>query len=100
MRRKIKVTTILWEFRETGWFKYSTGGASKENLGSISWEFSLRELHGDLIHAEGTIIEDTNKMEAEDMEILHASIHCNDLQQDKVIIQTYSLAIQKNLNKE
>lgn len=71
---------------EQGWYKYNTDGASKGNLGRSSWIFCLRDAHGDLVHAEGSVIEDTNNMEAEAKALLYATIHCKLIGQHRVII--------------
>lgn len=100
LKPKIKVITVLWEFQKAGWVKYNTNGASKGNLWRSSRAFCLRDLRRDLLYTEGTIIEDTNNMEAEAMAILNVAIHYNQSEKDKVIIQTDTFAIQKILSNE
>lgn len=46
------------------------------------------------------ITENNNNMDIEAIEILYEDKHCNQSEQDKVIIQTDSLVIQKVLTKE
>lgn len=75
IKPKIKVIPILWKVPQNGWVKYNTNGVSRGNPARSSWEFCLRDSQGDLIHAEGAIIEDPNSMEAKAMAILHAAIH-------------------------
>lgn len=82
---------------EQGWCKYNTDGASKGNPGSSSWAFCLRDEKGDLMHAEGVVMEDTNNMVVEAEAIMQEITRCSQLGKDKVIIQTDSLEMQRFL---
>lgn len=59
----------------------------------------MRDAQGNLIHAEGSIIEEKDNIEAEAKAILYAATHCNQTGQERVIIQTDSLALQKFINQ-
>ncbi|XP_047268179.1 uncharacterized protein LOC124898584 [Capsicum annuum] len=100
LKPTIKAISVLWELPQQRWVKYKTDGVSKGNPGSSSWDFCLRDTNGDLLHVEGAVIKDTNNMEAEAMAILNAARHCHSSKQDKVIIQTDSLLMQKLLMRE
>lgn len=57
-------------------------------------------MQGDLLYAEGAIIEDTNNIETEAIAILYALKHYNQSKYVKEIIQIDSLSMQNILNKE
>lgn len=96
----LNVTKILWQFPRAGWVNYNSDGASKGNLGIISYAYYLRDERGDLIYVRGTKIEDTTNVEAEAYAMLQAIIHCSTTQYDKIIFQTDSLTILKIVTKE
>lgn len=86
LRPKVRVKLVLWELLEQGWCKYNINGASKGNPGRSSWAFCLRDAQRDLIHAQRSIIEDTDNMEVKANAILYAVIHCNQTGKERVII--------------
>lgn len=100
LKPTVKVTTVLWKFPMKEWVKYNADGASRENPGNSSFAFCLRDIHYDSLYAKGSIIEDTNNMEAEEIAILQKTKHCSHTIHDKVIIQMNSLSMQKILNRE
>ncbi|XP_047249936.1 ribonuclease H-like [Capsicum annuum] len=98
--RSLREIIYSWWNAQRGWCKYNTNGASKGNPGSSSWAFFLSDVNGDLMYTEGAIMEDTDNMVAEAEAIMQAATHCSQSGQDKIIIQTDSLAMQKFLSHE
>lgn len=94
---KLKVTKVMWEYPPEGWHKYNTDGASRGNPGISSYAFVLRDERGDVIYAEGAIIENTTNTVAEARAILEACKHCKQKQYKQVIIQTDSMLLWKVL---
>ncbi|KAH0711352.1 hypothetical protein KY289_007311 [Solanum tuberosum] len=77
-RTKMKVTKVMWEFPPARWVKYNIDGASRGNPGLSSYAFCLKDDKGDIIYAEGKMIETTTNTVAEAKAILEAS--CKDLE--------------------
>lgn len=78
----------------------NTDGASRGNSGNSSFVFFLTDMHGDLLYTQGDILEDINNMEVEAVAILQVAKHCKQSKNEKVVIQTNLLSMQKILNKE
>lgn len=55
IRKKVKVTKVLWEFPQEGWIKYNADGASRGNLRVSSYAFYHRNEHGYLLYQEELI---------------------------------------------
>ncbi|KAK6794387.1 hypothetical protein RDI58_007840 [Solanum bulbocastanum] len=85
-RTKMNVTKVIWEFPLTGWVKYNTDGASRGNPGLSSYAFCLRDDKGDIMYAEGKMIETTTNTVAEAKAILEACKHCNQSNHTRIII--------------
>lgn len=58
-----------------GWYKYNTNRASKGNPRRSSWAYYLRDAQGDLVRAEGGVIDETDNMEVKERAILYATNH-------------------------
>lgn len=77
MKPRLRGIPVLWELPESNWVKYNSDGVSNGNGGSSSWDFCLSDTHGELMHAEGSVMENTNNIETEVMAILQAVMHYN-----------------------
>lgn len=89
-----------WYFPEDFLAKYNIDGASRGNLCISSYAFYIRDEHGDLIYVEVPKIEDTSNVEADAYAILQATTHCGHTHHKNFITHTYSLLMQKILNRE
>lgn len=85
---------------DQGWYKYNTDGSSNENPGRSSWTYYLRDDQGDLVHVEGLVIEDTDNMEAKTQEILYVANHSKQSGQQRITIQTNSLAMENFISQK
>lgn len=99
-RPKVKVTKVWWKIPMEGQIKYNSDGASRKNPGNSSYSFCLRGDRGDLMHAQGSKIEDTINMLIQAYEMLQALCFSDTIQCNKVIFQTDFLAIMKFLTRE
>lgn len=96
----VKVTKVIQKFSPQEWIKYNIDRASRRNLKQSSCAFCLRDENGDLIHVEGTKMDNTTNTLAQAKAILEVSKHCKQSQYDKVIIQTDSMLLKKILEEE
>ncbi|KAH0664942.1 hypothetical protein KY285_026148 [Solanum tuberosum] len=71
-RTKMKVTKVIWKFPPASWVKYNTDGASRGNPGLSSYAFCLRDDKGDIMYAEGKMIETATNTVAKAKAILEA----------------------------
>lgn len=72
----VKYTKVYWEFPPTGWVKYNTDGASRDNPRLSSYALSLSDEHGDIIYAEAAKVHETTNTITEALAVLVATTHC------------------------
>ncbi|MCD7453913.1 hypothetical protein HAX54_022669 [Datura stramonium] len=84
-----------------GWIKCITNGASRGSPGRSSWGFCVRNDNGDIVQAQAEEIEDTycTNSQAEAMAIIQALRYVNGTQEQRVIIETDSMQLEKVIQK-
>lgn len=92
--------TISWQAHHSGWFKCSTDGASKGNLGPSSLGFCVRNDVGDLVYARAINLGINTNVVVEAKVIMQGLTYYVEQDLHTPILETDSLVLKKVIESE